>query len=475
MTRHAITGITALTIALSAGTAAAQYGTTEPDRDQTQRQQQREQDRMQQLQLHKASELTGKELKNPNGETVGNIDDFIVERGTGSIAFAVVRTGAVLGMGGTRFVVPFNELTWSQAEETFQTNMTEEQAERQAEFLPENWDNLEETGWMDRIQGWMGFDRETDREHERKTAEACKNAEKQEISGTVLDVKRDSDWDTSEKIVVDIQTQEGEREEVVLGPSWYVMSHESAPMRGDTITVKAFRHDDKMVAVSSRHRGGQELRLRDDQGNAAWAKDDQRTDRDAQQRDRDRRQGDRDRQSDRDRQQGERDRQSDRDRQQTDRDRQQTDRDRYAQRTDRATRYVLLSDLIGANAEARGISSGEIEDAIVESRSGKVVFLAFDPNENFLGIGDRVSAVPFTIAHIGADMTVNIDADENSLGNAIEFPDNVERLQTRNVFDSAYRPFNTEPAKLRPINARTDGARDGARDRSRTNAPTDRP
>lgn len=435
MTRRTITGITALTIAMTAGAAAAQYGATEPDRDRAQRVQ--SENARQDLRMHKASNLIGLELTNRNGETLGSFDDFIVERGTGSIEFAVVRTGDVLGMGGTRFVVPYNKLAWSQSDENFRSDMTKEQADSQAEFLPENWDTLEETGWMEKVQGWMGFDNQSDREHDRKTAEACMKAEKKEISGTVLSVDRESGWDTSEKIVIEVQTEGGEREQIVMGPAWYVMSHEAAPMRGDTVTVKAFRHEDKMVAVSAKHKNGPELELRDDQGKAAWAENDRR-------------------------ESGERDnRQADRDRQRTDRD------DRQTRRSDRSGRYVLLTDMIGADAEARGVSSGTIEDAVVERNSGKIVFLAFDPNENFMGIADRISVVPFTIARVGPDMTVDLDTDARALGNAIEMPDDAKNLQSRDRFESAYRAFETKPAELRPIASNRDGAR--------TSVPTDRP
>ncbi|MCC5824465.1 MAG: PRC-barrel domain-containing protein [Phycisphaerales bacterium] len=457
MTRNAITGITALTIALSAGTAFAQARTQPADRTQTQRAQAERQE----LRMHKASDLKSLDLKNRNGENLGRFDDFIVERGTGSIAFAIVRTGGVLGMGGTQVAIPYTQLAWSDAEDTFVADMTEEQMKNQAEFLPENWNDLHHTTWMERIRGWVGLDDQG--EYDREATKAFKDAEKKEISGTIVAVEREGRVTESERIVIEVQTRDGEREKVVLGPAWYVMSHHAAPMRGENITIKAFKHDDKLVAISAGDRGS-EMTLRDREGKPAWGTDRDRTDQDR------RDQADPDRRDRTDQDRRDRTQQDRRDRADQDR-RQQTEQDRRAgtdqDRRTHAPRYVLLSDLIGANAEARGISSGKIDDAIVERRSGKIAFLAFNPNENFLGIGDRISIVPFTVARIDRELTVNIDADQQILSNAMAMPDNVERLQSENTLNAAYRPFDTRPVQFRPAEARTEGAR--------TQIRTDRP
>ncbi len=573
MTRQSI-GITALTLTLCAGTALAQVRTSPTDRDQQRNQQTRlgTQQNQQNIRLHKADDLIGSDLHGADGESIGRIDDFIIDRGSGSIAFAVVSTGGVLGMGGQQTAVPYQKLNWTPGEDRFQTNMTQEQLENQAEFLPENWNNLQDTSWMGRMDGWTWNDQD-DEAYEAAIRGA--RGEMKTLRGTVVDVRRDDPMGAdNERVVLELQTEDGDRKEVVLGPSWYVTGHDGAPLRGQTVTVQGREHDGQFVAWSVGERGS-EMRLRQDDGRSMWQQgygnrdltDDgtprdrihpsggdsrdnmnRNQNRDSQNRDNQNRTGARDTQpegtpadrihpaggdnqtqTDRNRQDRTdttRQTQTDRDRQnQTDRDRQtQTDRDRQTQpgqtgqdrdrqtQTDRTrqdrtdttrqnqtgqdrdrqtrtgqdrtgamtsanrtvgTQYILLSDLIGANAEARGVSSGEIEGALIESNSGKVAFLLFDPNENFLGIGDETSLVPWSVAYIDREMTVNLDADADAISRAMKAPDNLETLNNSQSLNAAYQPFNTRPAQFRPRSEtmqrnQRDGADRGAvRDQNR--------
>ena len=120
------------------------------------------------------------------------------------------------------------------------------------------------------------------------------------------------------------------------------------------------------------------------------------------------------------------------------------------------SRYVLMSDLIGADATARGISSGEIQDVVIESGSGKACFLLFDANENFMGIGDDLTLVPWKVAYVSADSTVNIDADASDFSNAMKAPDNFEDIRSSAALAAAYSAFNTRPDAMRERSMRND-------------------
>jgi sporulation protein YlmC with PRC-barrel domain len=56
------------------------------------------------------SELIGYDIVNPEGETLGNVDEFLVDRNTGEIHLVVARTGGFLGIGARSVLVPWEAM-----------------------------------------------------------------------------------------------------------------------------------------------------------------------------------------------------------------------------------------------------------------------------------------------------------------------------------------------------------------------------
>lgn len=61
---------------------------------------------------YRASELTGADVENSTGETVGSIDDLIVDRE--EVLFAILQVGGFLGLGGFLVAVPYDSLEISE-------------------------------------------------------------------------------------------------------------------------------------------------------------------------------------------------------------------------------------------------------------------------------------------------------------------------------------------------------------------------
>ncbi len=60
--------------------------------------------------VRKASDITGKEVRNAQGEDVGEIADLVVDPTTGEIQYAVLSIGGFLGMGDKLYGVPWSKL-----------------------------------------------------------------------------------------------------------------------------------------------------------------------------------------------------------------------------------------------------------------------------------------------------------------------------------------------------------------------------
>src|SRR5688500_14308554 len=66
-----------------------------------------------------AKAIIGCEIRNPQGEDLGKIDNLMVNLQKGEVEYAVVEFGAFLGLGGKLFAVPFKELKLDADNKTF--------------------------------------------------------------------------------------------------------------------------------------------------------------------------------------------------------------------------------------------------------------------------------------------------------------------------------------------------------------------
>lgn len=57
---------------------------------------------------YRASELAGADVENSTGETIGSIDDLIIDRE--KVLFAILQVGGFLGIGGFLVAIPYNSL-----------------------------------------------------------------------------------------------------------------------------------------------------------------------------------------------------------------------------------------------------------------------------------------------------------------------------------------------------------------------------
>jgi sporulation protein YlmC with PRC-barrel domain len=63
--------------------------------------------------------LLGSEVRNPQGEDIGDLDHLLIDPHTGRIMYAVITVGAILGIGGERVQVPWETLKVARDGETF--------------------------------------------------------------------------------------------------------------------------------------------------------------------------------------------------------------------------------------------------------------------------------------------------------------------------------------------------------------------
>lgn len=87
----------------------------------------------------KASDLSGKQVKNGNGDDFGIIKDVVLEMATGRIKYVVMSAGGVLGIGDKLVALPIESLRLAPAGDYLLLNASQEQIDEAASLSRRDW------------------------------------------------------------------------------------------------------------------------------------------------------------------------------------------------------------------------------------------------------------------------------------------------------------------------------------------------
>lgn len=104
----------------------------------------------------KASNLIGKNVKNPEGENLGEIKELVIDPEQARIAYAVVSFGGFLGMGDKLFAVPWKALRMDRDKDVLVLNVAKERLKKAPGFDKNNWPNLADRKYGSEIHSFYG-------------------------------------------------------------------------------------------------------------------------------------------------------------------------------------------------------------------------------------------------------------------------------------------------------------------------------
>ena len=97
--------------------------------------------------LMSASTLTGDEVRNPLGENLGKVEEFMLDLPTGRIAYVVLSFGGVFGLGNKLFAVPPTVLTVNKDDKCVVLNVDKERLKQAPGFDKNHWPDMADTRW----------------------------------------------------------------------------------------------------------------------------------------------------------------------------------------------------------------------------------------------------------------------------------------------------------------------------------------
>jgi sporulation protein YlmC with PRC-barrel domain len=87
----------------------------------------------------KASTFIGSSVVNAQGESLGKIEDLVIDPATGRITYAALSRGSILGIGGKLFAVSWDAFEMQPDGKTFVLNVPKEALESAPGFDKSNW------------------------------------------------------------------------------------------------------------------------------------------------------------------------------------------------------------------------------------------------------------------------------------------------------------------------------------------------
>ena len=121
----------------------------------------------------RASQLIGMNIENRQGESVGEINDLVIDGNNGRVRYAAVTYGGVLGVGDKMFAVPFEAFQVKRqagdADDYVLTlDVTQQRLEGAQGFDQENWPNFADQNFTSEIDRRYGVDRRRMRDQIRQ-------------------------------------------------------------------------------------------------------------------------------------------------------------------------------------------------------------------------------------------------------------------------------------------------------------------
>lgn len=108
------------------------------------------------LQTNRAGVIIGKDVRNMQNEDLGKITDIVFDRNTNRIAYVILETGGLLGMGEKLHAVPFKALKLSTTGDHLVLNIDKERLKNAPAFEKNRWPDFTDRRWSTDVYRYYG-------------------------------------------------------------------------------------------------------------------------------------------------------------------------------------------------------------------------------------------------------------------------------------------------------------------------------
>lgn len=101
-----------------------------------------------------ATTLIGDGIRNPQGDSLGDLKEIMLDTTNGKIAYAVVSYGGILGMGDKLFAVPWSAFTIDHENHQLVLNVSKDRLKDAPGFDKDNWPNFADSAFASNLDAY---------------------------------------------------------------------------------------------------------------------------------------------------------------------------------------------------------------------------------------------------------------------------------------------------------------------------------
>lgn len=107
-----------------------------------------------------ASTMIGDDVRNLEGEHLGELKELMIDVRTGRVAYAVLSFGGILGIGNKLFAIPWEALSLDNEDHAFILDANKEMLEDAPGFDKDDWpDTLDDDDtWLVEVYDYYGYE-----------------------------------------------------------------------------------------------------------------------------------------------------------------------------------------------------------------------------------------------------------------------------------------------------------------------------
>lgn len=103
-----------------------------------------------------ASTLEGDEIVNLKEERLGSVKEIMLDTGTGRVAYVVLSSGGLLGIGDRLFAIPWSALSLDVENKRFVLDADAERIRNAPGFDKDDWPDMADRSWVDTVHSYYG-------------------------------------------------------------------------------------------------------------------------------------------------------------------------------------------------------------------------------------------------------------------------------------------------------------------------------
>lgn len=102
--------------------------------------------------------MIGDDVRNPQGESLGKLEEIMLDVDRGCVSYAVLSFGGIMGIGDKLFAIPWQALTLDTENHAFVLDVDRERLKNMPGFDKNNWPETTDHNWLTTVYDAWGYD-----------------------------------------------------------------------------------------------------------------------------------------------------------------------------------------------------------------------------------------------------------------------------------------------------------------------------